>query len=101
MVIKLITILTIATIACGLQTQASISAIPAPIPQYQEWYTIEITGQVNLRDMDGIATGYALEAGTIWWGRCDGSVCVIRGGEYTVWRGCVDNNPDELGCKSQ
>ena len=97
---KLIPILVLATLACGMQlpTAPALRAIPAPVPLSS--YPVEITGDVWLRDSDNIRTG-VLEQGTIVWVICRDSWCYIYGGEYKFFQGCSTYNPDGLGCQSE
>jgi len=57
-----------------------------------------VLGTVYIREMpDGTIVGYVVDG--VYPGECSGNWCKIAAGY--IWRGCTDNNPNELGCSSQ
>lgn len=59
---------------------------------------VQITGNVNLRDGDGVAIGW-LARGKAVQAKCEGQWCYLSDNSK-FWRGCSDNNPERLGCEA-
>jgi len=78
---------------------ASVTVSPAPtLGATGTPNVVRITGDVYVRDTAGVVIG-TLHAGEIVEAVCAGTVCTVDGG--SVWRGCVDNNPEGLGCEAR
>lgn len=92
--------------ACGFQlpadTQEATTYAVSNTTHYigKSPVAIEITGNVNIRDLYDVRTGGVLKTGTIVLGVCDGEWCFISGTELKVWRGCT-NKPAGYGCEAE
>lgn len=88
-------------LACGLPAEQDVpNLVHVPTPIKADFYPVQTTGNVNIREVDGDVVG-SLPSGSYLWVVCDGDWCFIRGTIHKVFRGCVSNNPDGLGCQSK
>lgn len=74
------------------------SATPTP----DRFYEISILAEaLHVRDAaDGAPTGAVLKKGDRVRAQCTEKWCELEAGGY-VWRGCVSDNPDRLGCEQR
>jgi hypothetical protein len=111
---RLLFALCLVALACGVPV-----AVAPPPEQTQEAYATEppeiariatdvsvaptlvrvtITGNVNVRDLDGVATGDVYLRGQTVHAVCEGSWCYIVDTTYKFWRGC-SSDAAGLGCR--
>ena len=100
-----ISALILATLACGVFPQPPATPITRPAvsidPSINRFQLITVTGDVNVCNVDtDVVVGW-LKAGDRRWAVCAGKYCYIQRTERKIWRGCTDDNPSELGCKSK
>lgn len=65
--------------------------------------TIEITGDVYVRDEEGKVVGWLNKADHVQ-AVCSGDWCQIISGRYSgfrFWRGCSSDNPDDKSCQAR
>jgi len=62
---------------------------------------IEVTGNVYVRDSNNEVQGW-LEAGTLVQAECrEDNWCYVKAGQFKglkFWRGCSEDNPEDIGC---
>jgi hypothetical protein len=65
--------------------------------------TVEITGDVYVRDDDGNVVGWLYRADHVQ-AACSGDWCQILAGNYSgyyFWRGCSSDNPEHRSCQAR
>lgn len=109
-------VLALAVHACGNTLQSfavptlSPTSVPTLLPTQPilptsvgsplaELPTVEITGNVYVRDGEGGIHGW-LSKGQSVQAACSGNWCVLANG-LRFWRGCSSDNPASLGCQSK
>lgn len=97
-----ISLLLLFTFACGFQLPAdtAITDKVSHMADKKAPVTIEITGTVYIRDLNGIRTGGVLKDGSIFLGFCDGEWCFISGTVYKIFRGCTTYSQGR-GCQAE
>lgn len=58
-----------------------------------------VTGEVYVRDQPNGAAVGSLSRGDVVLAVCDGNWCKVEHG--FIWRGCLSDNPDGLGCEAR
>lgn len=65
--------------------------------------TVQITGDVNVRDMQDVVRGW-LHAGQPVSAVCSMDWCTVVGGAFhgmRFWRGCSSDNPERKSCQAR
>jgi hypothetical protein len=108
--------LVFSVLACSFSFYGSSDTPPNNTPTYESsqeapgeiliefmdpFPTLEIAGNVRLRDYDGADSGRILVTGSTQRAICDREWCYLEGTLLKFWRGCTSNNPQELGCQSK
>jgi hypothetical protein len=116
-------VLALATLACGQQIVTPTptvtptpppSASPSPVPTATatprateaaaDTAVIQATVWVRLSDnSDSDRIGSLTTGDRVVIVKCTGQWCEVKAGELSgyVWRGCTDNNPDNLLCEAK
>lgn len=105
-------VLVLSSLACSRQIATAIpttptttptsTAEPLTTPTTTVWTTVIRMAQVNIRETPGGASVAVLRKGVVVEiVSCDGSWCEIKEPAGYVWRGCLSDNPDGLGCRSK
>lgn len=99
-----ISALILCLISCGLQIpaeQAVANVVYEPQAETTDFYPVQTTGNVYIREVESGDVVGSLESETYLWVVCDNSWCFVRGTVYKVFQGCVTYNPDGLGCRAE
>jgi SH3-like domain-containing protein len=106
---RLILILSLAALACASPAwvpTATPTPLPAPTPTKPTltgaWTAKIELPTVNVRKTPGGEVIDSLSAGeTVTIIQCTGSWCQISKPAGWVWRGCLSDNPERLGCQAK
>jgi hypothetical protein len=112
-------VLTLATLACALPEFPPVEPTPTPTPTpvptatrraapsatstSESVDTLTIQAVVYIRaeaDANSAAIGSLQTGERVGIVACDGDWCELERGGW-VWRGCTDDNPDELLCEAR
>jgi hypothetical protein len=84
-------------------TPTTKTSTPFPTPHWTDHPTVQITGDVYVRDDQGKVMGW-LNKGDEAPAACSGDWCQIVSGRYSgyhFWRGCSSDNPDRKSCQAR
>ena len=81
-------------------TPIAKTSTPFTTPYTTNFPTIQITGDVYVRDNQGRVVGWLYKDDQVQ-AECSGDWCRLSGGSYSgylFWRGCSSDNPDRKSC---
>lgn len=82
----------------------TVTALPTltPAPNANSWKTRVTLPTVNVRDQpDGAIIGSVTVGSVVEIVGCVGNWCQIVEPAGYIWRGCLEDNPENLGCRSR
>jgi len=110
-----ILVLVLAVLACDRQVPTTVRTTPAPTvtataevlaeestTPTTQWTAVVRQVQVNVREEpNGAVIGLVLSGETVNILSCNGSWCRIEEPAGYIWRGCLSDNPNRLGCTTK